>query len=464
MVNASDVLVEGNLSLERLQKMFPESADQTPVKLVRFACHVHEFKAALPACMWLKDRGYQVGFNLMQIADRTESEVKTLASAAAKYPLAVLYFADSMGGMNPEQAASIVRWLRCEWGGAMGIHTHDNMGLALSNTMRAIDEGVTWADSTVSGMGRGPGNARTEELAIEMAARRGERVNLIPVMTLLRKYFKPLQAKHGWGTNPYYYLAGKYGIHPTYIQEMLSDARYGDEDIIAVIDHLRMEGGNKFSAGTLDSARHFFMGEPIGHWKPADMMAGRDVLILGTGPGVAEHREAVENFIRRHNPLVIALNTQMAISAELINVRVACHPVRLLADCIAHTRLPQPLITPASMLPQDVRDALKNKDLLDFGLNVQRDKFAFNESSCTVPSSIVVAYALAIVTSGNAKKVLLAGFDGFEAEDPRNDEMDKLLDIYCQTREARKLLAITPTRYKIPSASVYVVNHDGEAL
>ena len=26
--------------------------------------------------------------------------------------------------------------------------------------------------------------------------------------------------KYKWGTNPYYYLAGKYGIHPTYIQSM----------------------------------------------------------------------------------------------------------------------------------------------------------------------------------------------------------------------------------------------------
>ena len=84
-------------------------------------------------------------------------------------------------------------------------------------------------DSTATVMGRGPGNARTEELAIEIAQRRGTAANMVPLMQLLREHFKPMQAQYSWGTNPYYYLAGKYGIHPTYIQEMLNDSRYREE-------------------------------------------------------------------------------------------------------------------------------------------------------------------------------------------------------------------------------------------
>src|SRR5690606_30957667 len=113
--------------------------------------------------------------------------------------------------------------------------------------------------------------------------------------------------------------------------------------------------------------------------------AGRDVLLLGTGPGVALHCTALERYIRDNHPLVLALNTQSAIDAELIDFRVACHPVRLLADCDAHTRLPQPLITPYSMLPRDVRAALAGKEVFDFGLNVQANKFEFSDMHCTAP-------------------------------------------------------------------------------
>lgn len=454
MVNASELL--GTPTVEdALTALFPYAASQSPVDLVRVACHVHEFERALPAVHWLKERGFMVGFNLMQVADRTEEEVKALARAATAYPLDALYFADSMGSMNSAQTARIVGWLRSEWKGALGIHTHDNLGLALSNTMRAIEEGVTWVDATVTGMGRGPGNARTEELAIEIAELRGQKINMVPLLTVVRKYFRPMQKEFGWGTNPYYYLAGKYSIHPTYVQEMLSDTRFSEEDIIAAINHLKVEGGKKYRASTLDAARHFYQGEPIGSWNAAQAFAGREVLLLGTGPGVANHRAALEKFILKHKPVVVALNTQNAIRADLIDYRIASHPVRLLADCEVHARMPQPLITPFSMLSEDVRSALGGKDVLDFGLNIKKEIFEFLDTLCTIPSPLVMAYAFAVLTSGRAKQIYLAGFDGYPGEDSRNTEMNDIAKLYLAHEAALPLTAITPTRYDVKSLSVY---------
>jgi 4-hydroxy 2-oxovalerate aldolase len=454
MVNGNELVGEVPQQ-EALERLFPSAAADSPVDLVRIACHVYEFERALPAVNWLKERGYEVGFNLMQVADRTKEEVKALARLAKAYPMDVLYFADSMGSMSPDQVAYIIQWFRIEWKGAMGIHTHDNLGLALSNTLRALDESVTWVDSTVTGMGRGPGNARTEELAIEISERRGKPANMVPLMVLLREHFKPMQARCGWGTNPYYYLAGKYGIHPTYIQEMLSDSRYTEEDVLAVIEHLRVEGGKKFSLNTLDAARHFYSGEPKGQWSPREQFSGRDVLLLGTGPGVARHLDALERYIREYKPLVLALNTQSSIDAGLIDLRVACHPVRLLADCEAHTRLPQPLITPYSMLPSDVRKALGGKEVLDFGLNVQANTFEFAKTYCTTPTSLVVAYALGVATSGQAHRILMAGFDGYGADDPRSMEMGQLLDDYQLTEQSVPLLSVTESSYRIYATSIY---------
>ncbi len=368
----------------------------------------------------------------------------------------MLYFADSMGSMTPDDTARIIGWLRDGWDGPIGVHTHDNMGLALSNTLRAQAEGATWLDATVTGMGRGPGNARTEELAIEAEALRSRRANLVPLMTLIRRHFGPLKAQYGWGTNPYYYLAGKYGIHPTYIQEMLGDARYDEEDILAVIDHLRAEGGKKFSFDTLDGARHFYRGEPRGSWKPAGLMAGREVLILGTGPGVAAHRPALEAHIRRTRPLVIALNTQEAIAPDLIDLRIACHPVRLRADAETHARLPQPLITPASMLPDSLRAELGDKELLDFGLGIEPGRFAFHDTHCIAPTSLVLAYALAAATSGQAERILMAGFDGYPAGDRRNDEVEAMFAAFAASGAGEQLASITPTSYKgLPARSLY---------
>lgn len=456
MINATEIVGETPQNTV-LEQLFPHTAADSPVAVVRIACHVHEFVKALPACNWLKERGYIVGFNLMQVADRTQEEVEALSLEASKYPIDALYFADSMGSMDPAQTTQIISWLRKYWQGAMGIHTHDNMGLALSNTLQAVKDGATWLDATVTGMGRGPGNARTEELVIEVADMRQQAINMVPLMSVIRSYFQPLKNQCGWGSNPYYYLSGKYGIHPTYIQEMLGDSRYSEEDILAAINHLKVEGGKKFSFNALDATRHFYQGDAKGSWEPARLVAGKDVLILGAGAGVAEHKVAIESFIREHKPVVIALNTQSSVAQELIDVRIACHPVRLLADCEAHTSLPQPLVTPSSMLPEDVIQSLGSKILLDFGLTVKAGTFDFAETNAVVPNSLVISYALAIASSGKASRILLAGFDGYGADDPRTKEMQQIFSTYKAANGALSVTSITPTTYSLPTISVYAL-------
>jgi 4-hydroxy 2-oxovalerate aldolase len=455
MINATELISDIPLSTA-LEKLFPLVAAESPVDVVRIACHVHEFVDALPACNWLKSKGYVVGFNLMQVADRSQKEVEALSLAASKYPIDSLYFADSMGSMGPDQTSEIISWLRKHWKGDMGIHTHDNMGLALQNTIQALKDGVTWFDATVTGMGRGPGNARTEELVIEIADRRKKAINMVPLMSIIRNFFQPLKNRCGWGSNPYYYLSGKYGIHPTYIQEMLSDSRYNEEDILGAINHLKVEGGKKFSFNSLDATRHFYKNDAQGTWEPQHELVDREVLILGAGPGVAEHKFAIESYIKVKQPIVIALNTQSAVAQDLINLRVACHPVRLLADCDALTRLPQPLVTPASMLPADVIESLKGKELLDFGLTVKVTGFEFESTHVVLPNSLVISYALAIATSGKASRILLAGFDGYGADDPRTMEMQKVLEAY-KTSSSIDVISITPTNYTVPTLSVYAM-------
>ena len=136
---------------------------------MRIACNADEVQSVLPAINLLSDMGYYVVLNLMQIFGLTDANIRTVIALVKSSKAKVLYFADSRGCMNPDDTSKVVSLFKQSWDGAIGIHTHDNMGNALANTLRAFANGVTWLDSTVTGMGRGPGNARTEELVIEMS-------------------------------------------------------------------------------------------------------------------------------------------------------------------------------------------------------------------------------------------------------------------------------------------------------
>ena len=108
----------------------------------------------------------------------SSEELILLAKEAMKYPFDVLYFADSLGNMNSEKVLNVIELLRTHWQGALGIHAHDNMGFRLFQILYMLLIMVlSWVDSTVTGMGRGAGNVKTELLAIEIAQLRDSSCN-----------------------------------------------------------------------------------------------------------------------------------------------------------------------------------------------------------------------------------------------------------------------------------------------
>jgi len=249
-------------------------------------------------------------------------------------------------------------------------------------------------------------------------------------------------------------LAGRCGIHRSYIQEMLADCRYSEEDILAVIEYLKVDGERSLVLVLLNLRIISILGN-LGDWVPADVMNDKDVLIIASRPSVDKHHSAIESYNKTYRPFIISFNTQKIIDDTLINVREACHPVRLLADCHEHLKLPQPLVTPASMLPEDVKQGLSHKELLDFGVTVKQDVFEFHNFDCILPASLVLAYALAIATSGHANHILVVGLDGYGAYDLRDREMELMLKEYKQTKNSLDIMSLLPTRYELDVQSIY---------
>ena len=82
--------------------------------------------------------------------------------------------------------------------------------------------------------------------------------------------------------------------------------------------------------------------------------------------------------------------------------------------------------------------------------------FEFHKNHCIIPNTLVLSYALAVVTSGSVKNIYLAGFDGYAEGDSRNEEVNDLLLKFKTSSPSSKIIAITPTKYRnIISKSVY---------
>ena len=270
MINGSELIKREFLRKKNnlLNQIFKESKF-SKVKLVRVACHFSEIKKVMPVASKIKKLGYKVAINLMQISDRTNNEIKNFCVLMKKYDMDILYFADSMGSLNGTHTQQIVKNFKKNWIGSLGIHAHDNMNMAMENTMIALNNGVNYIDSTVLGMGRGPGNVKTENLVLELEKKFKRKINYNKLINLISKDFIPMKKKYEWGSNFYYYLSGLHGIHPSFIQGMLATKSFSSEQILSVINSLKTEGGKKFSNDLLNIYKDYHLGKDKGTYQPS---------------------------------------------------------------------------------------------------------------------------------------------------------------------------------------------------
>ena len=454
MINAKDI-ISNNFSNAEIDKIFFQFSRKKKISFVRFACHLNEVKKIALICNNLNKMNIITAINLMQISEIKDKEIEDTLRLLSKSKLDLFYFADSLGNLEPHNIIHIANLIKRNWKKDIGFHAHDNMSRALINGVAAFENGINWIDSTVTGMGRGAGNIQTEFALMQFTKNLNKNSDISLLLKLIEKRFAPMKNKYKWGTNPYYFLAGQHKIHPTFIQSMLNDLKLEPTEMLSAIDNLKEGEGKNFNRNLIEVGNKIYKGKTKGTWKPLNLIKGKNVLIIGSGPSSFKHSKAIENFIKKNKPFVIALNTEKTIEEKLINLRVSCHTLRVMSDMSLFKKIHQPLVLPLDRLPANQKKEFKKLKVFNYGLEVKAGKFSFGSMSSIAPNSLTIVYALSIANSGKSKKIYVSGLDGYPMDDPRRHEMDETLKLYLSIKNRSDLISITPTRYKIKSSSVY---------
>jgi len=323
------------------------------------------------------------------------------------------------------------------------------MGKAMENSIAAIKNSVQWIDSTVTGMGRGPGNTKTEYAILEFKSKKLSNEKLVSLLKLIKDYFDPLKEKYKWGSNPYYYFAGLHSIHPSFVQEMLATSLFDTDDIYSNLDYLSTVGGKKYSNELISLGKNFYKKTSKGTWQPKKVIEGKYVLILGPGNSIMNNKNLIIRFIKKYKPIVLVLNATNPIPKKYVFAHIVCHTLRLLSDIGKYKKLNKNLITPYSSFSKNIKSKINSNNILDFGLQVKNKKFKFEKNYVVLPNSLAISYALGISTSGNAKKIYLACLDGYNDSSPKKFEMDDLFQNYKLEDNSKKIFSLTQTNYRI---------------
>jgi len=459
MINAKEFLANEDTDFRSIKKLFSEEK-KSPISLVRIAINFVNAVEVKPIASKIKDLGYQVGLNLMQAHNRTLEEYINIGKMISSWnTVDVLYFADSLGSMGPNDVVQISKALRKGWCGALGIHTHNNKSLALINSLAGVDNGIDWCDSTITGMGRGAGNVTTENLLLE-TSRLGLHDGDANMLRATVEDFTIMKNEHNWGSNLYYHYAANNNIHPTFVQSLLEDKRYDKNQVFHALQFLAQQDSSAYSVDALHLAIYGKNKDVEGEWDATGWLKGKEVLIVGAGPSVKKYKNEIINYIKNVDPTVIFLNINKILPNSIAHATVVSHETRALFDAQEYDNLNHPIILPQARIGKMINDVLNDLDILDYGLKIEKNKFKIGKKSCIVEWALAAPYAFSLVTQAGVSKISLVGFDGYDADDPRQEEMNDVFYKYSLINNNIDIVSLTPTTYKIAQGSIFSPSMD----
>lgn len=173
---------------------------------------------------YLKAHGIKVIFDAEHFFDGYKEDrdyalkvVKTAEEAGAN----VIVLADTNGGSLTHEIEKIVKDIRKDFEIPLGIHAHNDSGLAVANTLMAVINGCGHVQGTINGLGERCGNADliqvipALELKLGLKALKGHKDKLVMLTSVSRYIYELLNLS----SNPYQPYVGskafahKGGVH-----------------------------------------------------------------------------------------------------------------------------------------------------------------------------------------------------------------------------------------------------------
>lgn len=185
---------------------------ESAITMMRVACYVHQMDKAIELAHHCIDKGYETSINLMAVSKVSEMDLDQALSDVAKSRVPIFYLVDSYGSMYSESIEHLMKtYKEALPGKEIGIHAHNNMQLAMANTITSIIEGATMLDATLLGMGRGAGNCPIEIL---IAFLKNPKYRLLPLLKIIQEEVLPWNEKIDWGYHVPYLITGALNEHP----------------------------------------------------------------------------------------------------------------------------------------------------------------------------------------------------------------------------------------------------------
>lgn len=217
-------------------------------KAVRVATHVTEADIGEQHIRMAKEMGMEAFGFLMMIHMVPPEKVAEQAALFESYGADYVYLADSAGAMLPSEVKAYVQTVVKKVSIPVGFHAHNNLGLAIANSLAALEGGATFLDSTCRGLGAGAGNTQTEVLVgVLNKAGYETGIDFYKIMDVAEEIVEPIMKRPQVIRNASLML-GYAGVYSSFLLHTYKAAeKFGldPRDILVELGRRKMVGGQE---------------------------------------------------------------------------------------------------------------------------------------------------------------------------------------------------------------------------
>jgi 4-hydroxy 2-oxovalerate aldolase len=212
-----------------------------------------ELETVAPFVERAHSHGLEVSIQLVKSHLFEPEFLARAAKQAGDMGVRIVYVVDTTGTFLPEDVRRYVETIRDAADVTVGYHGHNNLGMAVANTLEAFEAGADFLDGTLMGFGRGAGNCQTESL-IAALQRRGHLsgVDLDRIFDAARSDMLG-RAPESYGIDPWEISFGFHGLDSTQLEHIRKSAATADLSVSRVIREIAANtDGPWLSADTID--------------------------------------------------------------------------------------------------------------------------------------------------------------------------------------------------------------------
>jgi len=139
------------------------------VDVFRIACHCTEANITERYIKTVKNSGRTAYGVLMMSHMANSEELAEQTRQLADYGADAIIVMDSAGYMTPDEVRLKINALLQVTSLPLGFHAHNNLSMAVANSLAAVEKGATIIDACVKGFGAGAGNTQLEAFTAALA-------------------------------------------------------------------------------------------------------------------------------------------------------------------------------------------------------------------------------------------------------------------------------------------------------